>query len=84
MGWIKVKITPRQGRGTKSAIDVIDAMMDSWDLFTKEIHGINQEEQDEIKTYFNEFIVGEDDLGDILFGSKEDFEARLKFLLDEV
>ena len=45
--------------------------------------GLSDKELSEIINYFNTFIEGEDDLGDILQGTAEDFESRFKFLSDE-
>ena len=43
-----------------------------------------QDEQDALKDHFNSLIDDEQDLGDILFGSNDGFESRIKFLDDDV
>ena len=36
-----------------------------------------------MKDHFNNFVEGEDDLGDKLFGDWEDFDSRLKYMDDD-
>ena len=63
----------------KTEDPVIEALYDNWD----EIQGALEEQRYEIIDHFNGLIEGEDDLGEILFGDKEDFKARVGFLDDK-
>ena len=83
-GALKVKAKAKSGRGSVDAKAVIDCMKDAWDELQTAISNISEEEQQQLKDHFNGFIDGEDDLGDILFGTAEDFDSRVKFLDDEV
>ena len=42
-----------------------------------------EDEQKELRDYFNNFIANEDDLGDCLFGEADEFSARLNMLGDK-
>ena len=67
---IKIKIKIR-GRAT-SDIDytvVFDAMKSVWTDLEQGLKDLSEEEAAEMKSHFNELIDGEEDLGDILFGS---------------
>ena len=83
-GALKVKAKAKSGRGSVDASAVVDAMMTTWDDLQNAIGNLSEEEQQQLKDHFNGFIDGEDDLGDILFGTAEDFDSRVKFLDDEV
>merc|ERR1712032_703401 len=86
MGFSKLKVSAKvkSGRGSADATAVVEAMMDAWDDLQEAIGKLNEEEKKQLTDHFNGFIDGEDDLGDILFGSAEDFDSRVKFLDDEV
>ena len=78
------KIRPKKnGRGCVDSAAVVDALVEAWDDLIAAIDSLPQEEQDAIKLHFNGLIDGEDDLGDCLFGTAEDFDSRVKFLDDE-
>ena len=83
-GKLKVKARCINGRGSVDASAVIDAVKNSWSDLQDAIAGLDEAEQVELRNHFNDCIEGETDLGDILFGSADDFESRLKFLDDEV
>ena len=42
-----------------------------------------EDEQKELRDYFNNFIANEDDLGDSLFGESDEFAARCNMLSDQ-
>ena len=83
-GKLKVKAKAKSGRGSVDAAAVIDAVMNTWADLQKAITAMDPSDQDALKEHFNSCIDGEADLGDILFGSADEFESRLKFLDDEV
>ena len=57
-------------------------MVQSWDELESELAKLDKEDNDLLRGHFNECVEGEDDLGDILFGNREDFITRID-LLDE-
>ena len=83
-GKLKVKAKTKSGRGSVDPAAIIDAVCGAWKDLQNAINTMNPEEQDELRSHFNQLIEDECDLGDILFGSSEDFESRLKFLDDEI
>ena len=86
MGLTKLKVNAKvkSGRGSQDATAVVEALMNVWDDMQEALNGLEGEQQQEIRDHFNSFIPGEDDLGDALFGTGEDFDSRVKFLDDEV
>ena len=86
MGLTKLKVNAKvkSGRGSADAAAVVDAMTEVWDDIQTSLAKLTPEESEAIKNHFNSFIEGEDDLGDCLFGTSEDFDSRVKFLEDEV
>ena len=83
-GKLKVKAKTKSGRGSVDPASIIDAVCSSWKDLQNAIKTMSPEEQDELRSHFNNFIDDEGDLGDILFGSADDFESRLKFLDDDI
>ena len=86
MGLTKLKVNAKvkSGRGSADAAAVVDALTEVWDDVQAALGKLGEEETDAIREHFNKFIDGEDDLGDALFGTSEDFDSRVKFLDDEV
>ena len=86
MGLTKLKVNAKvkSGRGSADAAAVVDALTEVWEDVQTALNKLTQDEADAIKDHFNKFIDGEDDLGDALFGTSEDFDSRVKFLDDEV
>ena len=83
-GKLKVKAKAKSGRGSVDAAACIDAVKNTWGDLQAAIATMSENEKDQLKDHFNGLIEDECDLGDILFGSADDFESRLKFLDDEV
>ena len=83
-GKLKVKAKTKSGRGSVDPAAIIDAVKHSWNDLQTAIGTLSETEKDELRSHFNDFIEDEGDLGDILFGTADDFESRLKFLDDEV
>ena len=86
MGLTKLKVAAKvkSGRGSADATAVVDALTEVWDDVQAALGELSEEARAEIKDHFNNHIDGEDDLGDILFGTSDDFDSRVKFLDDEV
>ena len=81
---LKIKAKTTGGRGSVNFATVVEAMMEVWDELKEAIEDLPEEEQKALRDYFNNFIENEDDLGDILFGTPENFDARVKFLDEAV
>ena len=72
----------KKGRGgTPDAYALKGELVGAWEQWEDKIEELSKEEQEQIKTKYNSFIDGEDDLGDILFGDSIIFEVRLTQLL---
>ena len=87
MGLTKLKVKARINTGRGGAIDasvVMQALQDYWGELQASIEALPQEEQVAFKDHFNECIEGEQGLGDILFGSYDSFESRIKFLDEDL
>ena len=86
MGFTKLKVKAKinTGRGTIDAMVVMNALKDYWTQLQAAIEALPQDEQDAFKDHFNSCIEGEQGLGDILFGSYDSFESRIKFLDEEL
>ena len=54
--------------------------MDNWDELQDALEELDDGDKDLLKDHFNACVEDEEDLGDLLFGEKEDFENRVKFL----
>ena len=83
-GKLKVKARCKAGRGSIDAVAVIDAVVNTWGDLRNAIDELKPEEKDQLREHFNNLIDDETDLGEILFGTADDFESRLKFLDDEI
>ena len=83
-GALRVKAKAKSGRGSIDANAVVEAMMTAWDDLKSAIAGLPENEQQELRDHFNNFIEDEDDLGDILFGDADAFDSKIKFLDDEM
>ena len=77
---LKVKAKVTIGRGTIDAQVIMNALKDHWVELQYAIADLPSDEQEEFKTHFNEVVDGEEDLGEVLFGSYDAFESRMKFL----
>ena len=62
----------------------MNALKEHWQDLQAAIESLPEEEQEAFKTHFNECIEGEQGLGDILFGSYDSFDSRIRFLDDEI
>ena len=72
----------KKGRGgNPDAYALKGELVGAWEQWEDKIEELSKEEQEQIKTKYNSFIDGEDDLGDILFGDSIIFEVRLTQLL---
>ena len=82
---LKISVKTKSGRGFNdaTAAEVIECLVDVWDDFKEALDGLDEADSDSIKDHFNNYIEDEEDLGDIMFGAAEDFQARVKFLDDE-
>ena len=77
---LKVAAKTKAGRGSADAQAVIEALKDSWDDLAEAIKNMSGTDQESLKDHFNKFDSENDDLGDILFGSYDDFESRMTML----
>ena len=59
---------------------MIEALKDSWDDLSEAIKNMSPADQESLRDHFNKFDDDNDDLGDVLFGSYEDFESRMTML----
>ena len=84
-GRLRVKARCKPGRGSVDASAVIDAMINTWDDLREAIDGLEDAEKDQLREHFNSLLADEDDtLGDILFGSVDDFKQCVDVLQDDV
>ena len=85
MGFDKLKVKERskKDRAGVDSSDVIDAVLNTWGKFQERINAMGAEDKQELREHFNNFIEDEDDLGDALFGTADDFDTRMKFLNDD-
>ena len=67
----------KRGRGSADSVAVVDALTEVWDDVQTALGKLSEEEAEAVKKHFNELVEGEDDLGDCLFGSSEDFDSRV-------
>ena len=58
-------------------------VMENWDDLNEALSNLEQEDQDAIKQYFNRLVKEEDGLGDILYGTVEDFQQRIAYLQED-
>ena len=73
-----------KGRGTVTAEAVIDAMKDCWnDMATAIDENLSKAQQTEMLEHFNNLIEDHDELGELLFGDYDDFEAGMDMLSAE-
>ena len=78
---IGLKKKAKSGRGTVDAEAVIEAMKDCWAELAAAIdNNMSKNEQAEMLNHFNGLFEDCDDLGEVLFGSYEDFEMRINML----
>ena len=74
VGKLRIQASVKQGRGMGTdPNDIIEAIVESWDELQEGLEGLPEQEQEEIKEYFNTAIEGEDDLGEMFFGDSQDF-----------
>ena len=76
----KFKFSVKNNRGAIDANAIVEVLKDSWDELQDVFDQLDDDEKDQVRFHFNDFIPGEGDLGDILFGSKEEFDARVGYL----
>ena len=80
----KITASTADGRGFGDDPNgVVDSMEAEWDNLKEKLDS-NPEMAETMKQHFNAYIDGEEDLGDYLFGSFEDFADRIKLLDDEI
>merc|ERR1712232_163286 len=71
----------KQGkRGAEDASAILDIIVENWDEIQELIEELDINDAKEYQDHFNSLIENEDDLGDILFGTVEDFKQRSNFL----
>ena len=79
----KVKAKKNAGRGSENAAAVVEGLSSQWDDL-QELLEEKEDKRTELIEYFNGFIEGEDDLGNILYGDFQTFGDRVKFLDDTI
>ena len=79
----KVKAKKAEGRGSENAQAVVEGLTSQWDELQDLLEN-DEEKREELVSYFNGFIEGEDDLGTILYGEVQSFADRVKFLDDAI
>ena len=57
-------------------------MRDSWNDLQEALSNLDKDAQESLRNHFNDLIEGEEDLGDILFGTADEFDSRIKYLDD--
>ena len=83
--WVyKPKKGQKKGRGSRDAAAILDILIEDWEEFQSGLNNLDPEDIDKIKVHFNTFIEGEDELGDMLFGSDDDFQCKFNLLSDPV
>ena len=76
---IKVKLTGKASRGCEDIEAIVDSVKDAWGDLNSELHSLPADEQENMKKHFNE-LVDDKELGEILFGSVEEFTDKLSDL----
>ena len=83
----KLNIQTRRKPGRSGEIDttyVIEVLKEDWSALQDGLNTMSKEEKDAVKKYFNEICPEDDDeLGDVLFGDVDDFDAQIQALNDE-
>ena len=83
-GKLKVKARCKPGRGSVDASAVVEAMCNTWEDLKAAIDSLEEEEKEQLKEHFNSLIEDENTLGDILFGSVDDFATTCEMLADDL
>ena len=81
---LKGVVLSKNGHGPLDIAACENAVKESWDDLSEAIRNLEEKQQEELKNHFNGLVKDENDLGDILFGDKADFEARIVNLNDAV
>ena len=76
---LKVKLSGNATRGCEDIEAIVDSVKDAWGDLNSELHSLPAEEQDNMKKHFNE-LVDDKELGEVLFGSVEEFTDKLSDL----
>ena len=79
---VRRKQKSKAGRGQMDADTVIDTMKDDWDGLQEELLQLPEDEQEKMKTHFNELIDDYDTLGDILYGDIGTFNDTIANMED--
>merc|ERR1712173_495365 len=78
---LKVKAKAKSGRGAKSdPTFVVDTVHGSWEELEEALGRLSADDKQAMKDHFNGLIADEDDLGDALFGTADEFKSRLSYL----
>ena len=71
----KIRIT--KSRGEIDPIAVLEAILDNWDDITTATSALEENDANQVKNLINEMFPEHEQLGDILFGEKEDFKETV-------
>ena len=81
---LKLKMRQKPGRGTSDPNQIIDNLIENWEDIKNSLKALSEEEQDEMKQFFNEFTEEADSLGDSLFGDDaSEFKTDIGFISDD-
>ena len=76
-GSVKIKAKVNNHRGCLDATAIEEACINSWDDIQDTMANVPEDVAAQIKEHFNTMLEDFDDLGDILFGDKSDFENSI-------
>ena len=79
----KLQLKGSETRGTENGESIIGAMIDGWDSLQQHLSALDEGSIADVKQHFNKLINGEDELGDALFGSVDDFTEHVGVLEEE-
>ena len=80
---IKHKLEFKGKRGAEDGASIIQAVIDGWDSLQQHLQALDEGSVADVKQHFNKLINGEDELGDALFGSVDDFTEHVGGLNEE-
>ena len=79
-----IKCKVRLSRGDSDSRAMIKSILDNWEEIQEQLKtNHSEEEQENIKEYFNQLFEDHTDLGDCIFGSKDEFEDKIATVDDD-
>ena len=81
---MRIKAKCRPGRGDVDTRAIIKDVIDNWDDIQSQLKtDYSEQEQQVIRDHFNNLLEDHNDLGDAIFGTKDDFEDLIATIDEE-